>query len=43
MRAVAHGWRPDRVKAPPQRVAREFAEADQRRRRRRETLRALRP
>lgn len=28
MRAVAHGWRPSHVKAPPMSVAREFMEAD---------------
>ena len=30
MRAVAHGWRPDRIKAPPVSVARDFVEADER-------------
>lgn len=29
MRAVAHGWKPDRVEAPPLKVAKEFAQADQ--------------
>lgn len=28
MRAVAHGWKPSRVDAPPMSVAREFMEAD---------------
>lgn len=28
MAAVAHGWKPDKVKAPPQAVAKEFNEAD---------------
>jgi hypothetical protein len=28
MRAVAHGWKPDRVDAPPVSVAKEFVEAD---------------
>lgn len=28
MRAVAHGWRPDRIDAPPVGVAKEFTEAD---------------
>jgi len=28
MRAVAHGWKPSRVKAPPVSVAKEFVEAD---------------
>jgi hypothetical protein len=28
MAAVAHGWRPSRVKAPPLSVAREFNRAD---------------
>lgn len=27
MMAVAHGWKPDRVKAPPRKVAREYVEA----------------
>lgn len=27
MMAVAHGWKPDRVKAPPKKVAREYVEA----------------
>lgn len=31
MRAVAHGWKPDRIKGPTQEVAREFVEADKRR------------
>lgn len=30
MRAVAHGWRPTRTKAPPVSVAKEFVEADKR-------------
>lgn len=29
MRAVAHGWKPDRTKGPPQSVAKEFVKADQ--------------
>lgn len=29
MRAIAHGWRPDRTKAPPIAVAREFMRADE--------------
>lgn len=28
MAAVAHGWKPDRVAAPPMKVATEFNEAD---------------
>lgn len=28
MRAVAHGWHPDRIKGPPASVAKEFTEAD---------------
>ena len=28
MAAVAHGWKPDKVKAPPTGVAEEFNEAD---------------
>ncbi len=28
MAGVAHGWQPDRVKAPPVKVAREFNQAD---------------
>lgn len=33
MRAVAHGFQPDRVKAPPVKVAEEFAAADRQRER----------
>ena len=33
MRAVAHGWKPTRTKAPPKKVAREFMLADQLRKR----------
>jgi hypothetical protein len=29
MRAVAHGWKPTRRKAPPKSVAEEFMRADQ--------------
>ena len=29
MAAVAHGWKPDKVKAPPVKVAKEFNKADQ--------------
>ena len=29
MRAVAHGWKPDRIKGPPVRVAKEFVKEDQ--------------
>lgn len=29
MRAVAHGWEPDRVQGPPRNVAEEFVRADQ--------------
>lgn len=29
MAAVAHGWKPDKVKAPPVSVAREFNAADE--------------
>ena len=29
MRAVAHGFQPDRVKAPPAKVAKEFEKADE--------------
>lgn len=32
MAAVAHGWKPDRVKGPPVSVAKEFNAADQARR-----------
>jgi hypothetical protein len=28
MRAVEHGWHPDRIKAPPMAVAKEFVAAD---------------
>jgi len=28
MRAVAHGWRPDKIKGPPKKVAKEFVRAD---------------
>jgi hypothetical protein len=28
MHAVAHGWKPDRIKGPPVSVAKEFTEAD---------------
>jgi hypothetical protein len=28
MAAVAHGWTPDKVKAPPKEVAKEFNRAD---------------
>ncbi len=28
MRAVAHGWKPDRMKGPPKKVAKEFVAAD---------------
>lgn len=28
MRAVAHGWKPDRFRGPPVMVAKEFAAAD---------------
>lgn len=31
MRAVAHGWKPSRIKGPSQEVAREFVEADRKR------------
>ena len=34
MRAVAHGFKPDRVEGPPVSVAREFVRADQRKKRR---------
>ena len=34
MRAVTHGFKPDRVKAPPKEVAEEFVEADERKKRR---------
>ena len=30
MRAIAHGFKPDRVKAPPVSVAKEFVAADKR-------------
>ncbi len=30
MAAVAHGWTPDKAKAPPVSVAKEFNEADKR-------------
>lgn len=30
MAAVAHGWKPDSVKAPPVSVAQEFNQADKR-------------
>lgn len=29
MRAVAHGWRPDKIKGPPKKVAKEFVRADE--------------
>jgi hypothetical protein len=28
MRAVAHGWKPTEIKAPPVKVAKEFSDAD---------------
>lgn len=28
MAAVAHGWKPDRMKGPPEKVAKEFNQAD---------------
>lgn len=28
MRAVAHGWKPDQMKGPPVKVAKEFVAAD---------------
>lgn len=28
MHAVAHGWKPDKIKGPPVSVAKEFTEAD---------------
>lgn len=37
MRAVAHGWQPGRVKAPPLSVAREFVAADRKKRVRKAT------
>ena len=30
MRAVVHGWKPDRIDGPPVSVAKEFTAADQR-------------
>lgn len=30
MRAIAHGWKPDRLDGPPVAVAKEFVEADKR-------------
>jgi hypothetical protein len=43
MAAVAHGWKPDRVKAPPLQVAREFNAADEGRTlKRKEMVKALR-
>jgi len=38
MRAVAHGWKPDKGKAPPIAVAKEFVKADQAKKRRRRTI-----
>lgn len=34
MRAVDHGWVPDRIKGPPKSVAHEFVEADKQKRKR---------
>lgn len=31
MRAVAHGWKPDRIDGPPVKVAKEFTRADKQR------------
>jgi hypothetical protein len=31
MAAVAHGWKPDNIKAPPVSVAKEFNQADKKR------------
>jgi len=31
MRAVAHGWKPDRTEGPSKKVAKEFVKADQKR------------
>lgn len=31
MRAVAHGWKPDKFKGPPVSVAKEFVAADKKR------------
>jgi len=42
MGAVAHGWQPDKVDAPPVAVAREFNQADKAKHRRRAVVRALR-
>jgi hypothetical protein len=30
MAGVAHGWKPDKAKAPPKKVAKEYSEADAR-------------
>lgn len=30
MKAVAHGWKPDRIKGPSKAVAKDYAKADQR-------------
>jgi len=35
MAAVAHGWKPDKIKAPPVAVAKEFNEADAHKKKRR--------
>jgi hypothetical protein len=42
MGAVAHGWKPDRVKAPPVAVAQEFNEADKGKHKRRALVKQLR-
>jgi hypothetical protein len=42
MGAVAHGWKPDRVDAPPVAVAQEFNDADKAKHKRRAVVRALR-
>jgi len=42
MRAVAHGWKPTRIPAPPASVAREYMAADKARSMRRHEKRMLR-
>lgn len=41
MRAVAHGFKPDRVEGPPVSVAKEFVRADQRKKRRASIRKAI--
>lgn len=39
MRAVAHGFEPDRIKGPSKKVAKEFAAVDKRKKKKRKKVR----